>query len=198
MSSGNEALDSILEYAKIRIKSSHLSKQRILITCIYNILDSVPRDYLQRVLEVVRQRDDCQEDLIDIACICVYGLSCGVQSACVVLKEYHRECLELVKMLNGNKPAYTLYGEALIHLALGILSTESLSIISRIKKDTLLDVLFMVHDTLYGEYQGVFLSLLENSNTNSQRDEERLIQPINQYFGEIQDRILELLKNQTK
>lgn len=216
-SHSQSALDSIIEYAKSRIMNSQgeyagYAKQtdkesyrrsykkphsRILMTCVVDIISRVSREFLQKVIDTLRQRPDCQEDLADIACLCLYGHAAAIQSACITLKEYYRQCPDIVANMGGQQPAYFLYGEALIHLSIGVIMTESLKIISRIKKDTLIEVLFMIHDHLYGKYHVTFLEILNTHVSSAEsKDEEKLVESMNRYCKEIEDTVIQLLNRQ--
>lgn len=156
--------NSILEVAKKYIQYSHTQhefaeRQGILLACVSYMIDCVPHTIIRRMLERMGRIEPHQTKRLRLVVLGIYGYAGWIQSLSLFLYQ-HIHCSQKIREYGGfetHQPAYLVFGEAVVHLALGVLATEGLAVVNGITvpRETLQSVseyndAMALYHTLYG------------------------------------------------
>ncbi len=168
--------DIPFEFSKLFIQQKNYSKQKLL-SCILYILS--PKDtYMYSVLDSLSKNPNLGDEKILIFTLANYLYSIAMNAYTIVFKKNVQSKL-VSEYFKDHTPSIQLFGESLTNLAIGVLLTECLDLITKINNNKLALFgleLYDIIENLYNEQFNILADELINSN-----DETKEVALINRY-----------------
>ncbi len=181
--------DIPFEFSKLFIQQKNYSKQKLL-SCILYILS--PKDtYMYSVLDSLSKNPNLGDEKILIFTLANYLYSIAMNAYTIVFKKNVQSKL-VSEYFKDHTPSIQLFGESLTNLAIGVLLTECLDLITKINNNKLALFgleLYDIIENLYNEQFNILADELINSN-----DETKEVALINRYDNALATFKLDIVK----
>jgi hypothetical protein len=181
--------DIPFEFSKLFIQQKNYSKQKLL-SCILYILS--PKDtYMYNVLDSLSKNPNLGDEKILIFTLANYLYSIAMNAYTIVFKKNVPSKL-VSEYFKDHTPSIQLFGESLTNLAIGVLLTECLDLVTKINNNKLALFgleLYDIVENLYNEQFNILADEFINNN-----DDTKEAELINKYDNALNVFKLNILK----